>query len=488
MITTNALRGPVRTVAALGVSAALCAGALPLALSDASLQARDPQGTPQPPGAAHDVFAVVRALDAASRGVWPGFDPSTIPVALYDGEITILFRHPSPPPEFSQMPGRPGVLVAKGRYPGVAGNSTREIGGVRTATVIARPAQPVEGAVLATVEEVFHVFWLARHPSFRPNELARYAYPLKDAENLRRLLAEDEALARALEAKAAGDAARWAAAALEIRRERIPSLTEDVRSFETALEMMEGTANYVARVAVGEPPARTAERLRASRPAESIRWRFYDTGAALCLLLDRLSPGWKERSEQQPALTIVDIMDRALRTRHAEAATFSGTDTAGFATRAAGEITDLSGRQQRIRLEVLQRPGPRVVVEVEDGAEPFRVQRFDPINLMVLDAGEIAHANFLSLSGPQGTVELTNPGFVRNTFGGTVGLSAPAGRHPLSDGVRQVTIAGIDGAPKVGRDGESVTVEASGVRLALRGAAVRIDGELVRIAVKGPKR
>jgi len=41
--------------------------------------------------------------------------------------------------------------------------------------------------------------------------------------------------------------------------------------------------------------------------------------------------------------------------------------------------------------------------------------------------------------------------------------------------------------PKVGRDAGSVTVEASGVRLALRGAEVRVDGELVRITVRGPK-
>ena len=112
------------------------------------------------------------------------------------------------------------------------------------------------------------------------------------------------------------------------------------------------------------------------------------------------------------------------------------------------------------------------------------MQRFDPINLMVLDAGEIAHANFISLSVPQGTVELTNPGFVRRTFGGTVGLTFPAGRHPLSDGIRRVTIVGIEGVPKVGRDGDSVTVEASGVRLALRGAEVHVDGALIRITVR----
>jgi len=107
------------------------------------------------------------------------------------------------------MPGRPDVLVVKGRHPGVTGNSTREIGGVRTATVIATPAQTVDRTMLAVVEEVFHVFWLARHPSFRPNELARYVYPLDDANNLRALLAEDEALARALEAQRIDDAAGW---------------------------------------------------------------------------------------------------------------------------------------------------------------------------------------------------------------------------------------------------------------------------------------
>ena len=228
----------------------------------------------------------MRALDeAAARGLWPGFDPAAVPLALFDGENTILRGHPSPPPEFSPMPGRPGVLIAKGRHPAVAGNSTREIGGVRTATVIAVPGLPAQ-TMLALAEEVFHVFWLARHPMFRPNEMARYAYPFEDPQNLRALLAEDEALARALAAPSAGEAAGWAAAALEIRRARVPALAEDVRLFEAALEMMEGTANFVARLAAGEAPARTTERLRRPRRADDIRWRFYDSGAALCFVLD----------------------------------------------------------------------------------------------------------------------------------------------------------------------------------------------------------
>ena len=474
---------PVR-LACVALGLALATGAS----GGAALVAQAPQAPSQPPSASQDVFAYVRALDeAAARGVWPGFSPTGIPVALYDGEHTILLRHPSPPPEFSPMPGRPGVVIATGRHPGVAGNSTRDIGGVRTATVIATPAQPVERTMLAVVEEVFHVFWLARHPSFRPNEMARYAYPLDDVENLGRLLAENEALALALEAERIDDAAGWAAAALGIRRERVPRLAEDVRVYETSLEMMEGTANYVARVSVGEPAFRTAERLRATRPAEDIRWRFYDTGAALCLLLDRLSPGWQERSDRQPALTIVELMDEALRGRDTAAAPFSKADTAGFQARAAASIADLGGRRQRLRADFSARPGGRIVIDVMARAEPFRVQRFDPINLTVLDAGTVAHANYLTLAVPHGTVELTNPGFVRGTFGGTVSVTEAAGRHPLSDGVRRLTIAGIQGAPKVGGDEGTVSVEAPGVRLTLRGSDVRVEGELIRITVKGPR-
>ena len=211
------MRHPAPPVRTRPPAAALAGAGVILALSGAALVAQLPQAAGQPPTSSQDVFAFVRALDeAAARGVWPGFSPSGIPVALYDGEHTILLRHPSPPPEFSPMAGRPGVFIAKGRHPAVTGNSTREIGGLRTGTVIATPAQPVERTMLAVVEEVFHVFWLARHPSFRPNEMARYAYPLDDVENLGRLLAEDEALARALEAQRIDDAAGWAAAALGI--------------------------------------------------------------------------------------------------------------------------------------------------------------------------------------------------------------------------------------------------------------------------------
>jgi len=85
---------------------------------------------------------------------------------------------------------------------------------------------------------------------------------------------------------------------------------------------------------------------------------------------------------------------------------------------------------------------------------------------------------------PQGSVELTNPAFVRGSFGGTVSVTEAAGRHPLSD-IRRLTIAGIEGAPKVGGDEGTVSVEAPGVRIRLRAASVRVEGDLVHITVRG---
>jgi hypothetical protein len=431
-----------------------------------------------------DVFAFVRALDdAGARDVWPGFNPSEWPIALFDGQQTILLRHPSPPPEFAPMPGRPGVFVMNGRHPAVVWNSTKDIGGVRTATVIATPDQEVESTMLASIEEVFHVFWLGRHTNFRPNEMARYAYPVKDGRNLERILAEDEALARALEAENPQEAAGWAAAAIRIRNERLPQLSDDDRAFETGLEMMEGTANYAARVAVGQKSEATAVRLRTERQADQIRWRFYDTGAATCFLLDRFQPDWKARIDRELELSTAGLLEAAVARADVQPTAFSAAEARRFEDRAASGIAALSERQRAAREDLLGRVGPRIVIEVTGDAEPLRVARFDPINLFVLDGGEVIHPNYITFTCPSGTIELANPGFARGSFAGTVALTRAAGRHPIGDGVRALTIVGVRGTPRVDRSAGKLTLEAEGVRIVLEGADVRTEGETFRIGL-----
>jgi hypothetical protein len=181
----------------------------------------------------------------------------------------------------------------------------------------------------------------------------------------------------------------------------------------------------------------------------------------------------------------VEILERASARRNAPPKEWSDAETAGFRTRAAAEVEALAGRQERLRREILDRPGPRVVIEVAEGAEPFRTERFDPINLSVLGAGEVAHPHFITLVGPSGSIDLTNAGFARGSHAGTVGLTASAGRRPLGDGIRRLTVVGIQGAPQISHDGK-IVLTAPGLRVELRGVDLRVDGETIRITVPPP--
>ncbi len=437
----------------------------------------------------NDVFFFLEALDAAARQpLWPGFNPSAMPIAFFDGKETFLVRHPSPPPEFFPMPDRPEILVFSGHYPAVVANSTRMIGGVRTGTVLALPGQDSHGTLLASLEEVFHIFWLPRHPSFRPNEMVRYEYPVDQPENLNLLIAEDEALARSIEADSDSQAAAWGAAALQIRMKRTASLPEEVRVFENALEAREGTANYVSRRAAGETVAQTVERLRRARPADGIRWRFYDSGTALCLLLDRFMPDWKRRSEEDATLSPADLLSAALTQRRSQASVFSAAETAGFRTKSAKSIAALKETRAQLRADVLARLGARVVIQVAPEADSLMVERFDPINLSILDKGEVVHANYLTLKNESGSVDVSNQAFIRGAFAGTVSLTEPGGIHPIRDGIRRLTIVGISADPAITREKDAVKVETPELHVILRNADVHSEGRTVLVTIAPARR
>ena len=430
---------------------------------------------------ADTVFSVLEEI--AAKKVWPGFKPSTLPLALYDGEKTLLLRHPNPPSAFKPVPGRPGVLSFPGRYPEVRANSTCEITGVRTATLIATSG--VERAMRALIEEIFHVFWLARHTVFRPNEMARYAYPLTDVENLAGLLAESEALARALDADTPEQAWPSVAAALEQRSVRRLRLDEESATFETHLEMLEGPANFVGDFVMGETSALTASALRRTRGLEEIRWRFYSTGEAMGWLLERFFPGWKERLDADPNLTMQRLLEIGLARMGDAPMAFNTAEKTAFRAAAERAIADLARRRSDLRAELEARGGARLIVETAPEAQPLRLGRFDPIGLFVLGNGQVAHANFISLSDSNGSVELTNPDFAWGSFGGVVGLTESSGRRPLGDGTRRLTVFGIQGQPKAERKDGTVTIEAPGVRLNWKGAAVETEGATIRVKING---
>ncbi|MCG8606567.1 hypothetical protein MJD09_16490, partial [bacterium] len=76
---------------------------------------------------------------ASNRLLWPNYDPLSIPLAIFDGSNTYLFRHPNPPEGF-QKADRASVF--SGRHPAVTANTSAEIGGVLSATLLLDELQP----------------------------------------------------------------------------------------------------------------------------------------------------------------------------------------------------------------------------------------------------------------------------------------------------------------------------------------------------------
>lgn len=398
------------------------------------------------------------AMNTRQEALWPGFDPLVVPLAVYDGDRTFLFRHPAPPAGFVPVSNdSPAAYVWTGRHEAVTANSNAEVGGVPTATVLLDRPQPgrslLDMAAVA-VHEAFHVYQRARHPSWIVNEADLFTYPTdaSDLLALRRL--ETEALRRALTADEATDAACWARKALALRGERYARMDSAFAAYERGTELNEGLATYVEMRAAGRrevdlPPAEFG-------PAE-VRRRAYATGFALALLLDRFLPGWPAKFEANDSQALDAALAMALQPGNA--CMFGDAFVAEAEEKARAEVLARAAELTR-RLDAFEaKPGWRVVVEVGRG-EPLWPQGFDPLNVERVDAGRVLHTRFLRLGNAAGRLEVLN----------AEALTEGVGSHPLFQGVRRVVLTGI-AEPDVSDVEGQVTLRAPGLTVEFKGAS-----------------
>ncbi len=371
--------------------------------------------------------------------LWPGFDPRTIPVAIYDGTRTTLLCHPSPPSEF-----RDGVY--EGRHPAVTANSSATIGGVATATVMPGANDGV------IVHEQFHVYQRAKHPKWEANEADVFLYPIDDAKALALQRLEHEALRRALVAK---NARCWTRAALALRRQRFARIGPTAAAYDRGSELNEGLATYIQHRVLGTPASRVFDD---SDPApESVRQRAYASGHALARLLDRVAPRWREQLEAGDPRSLDELLSGAVGSQPTDCA-FSDAERMTIETRAAADAANVRTRRAEQRAAFLTRAGWRVTITTD---APLFPAGFDPLNLQLVTERELLHTRFVKLSGERGSLEV----FGRHA------LTESAGTHPLFNGVRRITLTGFAEEPSVvERDGVT-TISADGVTGTLRGAA-----------------
>jgi hypothetical protein len=234
-----------------------------------------------------DPIEVIRAFRrVAAPDLWPGFDPATTPVELFDGASTYLLNHPSPPDGFRPVAGQQNIYVYPGQHETVRANTGTMVSGVPTATAdISGKTSSVDELASLLVHETVHVFQGRHYPNWGGNEMELFTYPVDNAELLAERRLESIALVRAVGATNQKDAGCWAATALALRSKRFAGLAATDAAYERGVELREGLAQYVEFKSIGKPAALTVEDFP---PAQAqVRQRAYASGQALALLLDR---------------------------------------------------------------------------------------------------------------------------------------------------------------------------------------------------------
>lgn len=408
--------------------------------------------------------------ELAGRELWPGFDPLAYPLAVFDGASTYLVDHPEPPPEFATVEDVPGVQVMDGRHPLVNANSSVELGGVMTATLLldGMDGDDPLGALAVAAHEAFHVYQRAQFPSWVVDESQLFLHPADDAEALALRRAESLAWRRAL---LADDGLSQAALALELRRQRNDLLSDGMVGYERGLELKEGLARYVQdRCLPARPPsAAPAE----GWPAEVVRQRAYVTGATMAHLLDRCSEGWRELLNEGEIVFLDDALRWALVDRDVSPAAQSAAEQGAITARANQDTAAVASARKDERAAFLSQEGAAIVVRVTGGG-PLSPQGFDPLNVRSLGGRDVLHTRWLLLQ--RGDDEIT--------IDGRSALTAGAGSHPLFGGVAELVVSGLADAPVVEESGAETLVTAPGFSGRFTGADVASTAGLLIITLK----
>lgn len=433
-----------------------------------------PRGAAEPPRENLPFEISAHVEKVASSAIWPGFDPARVPLAIFDGERTLLFRHPKPPPEFSPLPGRPAVRVSAGRHPLVRANTSISLGGVATATLLLDlPEQRSAEELAATaVHEAFHVHQAERHPKWGGNEVDLFTYPIDDARLLQLSRLEAEALRRALTAKRDRDSACWAATALDARRQRFGSLGEAGAAYERGTELKEGLARLVEGRALGGTD-RGSILPRDEFPAGAVRARSYAVGHALGALLDRFRKGWEGSLGHDASPSLDSLLSETLRARgkgDARKCAFSRAESDRALAGAERSVELAAMTREAVRKDFLAREGWTLVVTAP---EPLLPQAFDPLNVERLGPGEVLHTRWVKLGNSAGSIEVLN----------ARALTEAAGAHPLFEGVRRVTVTGLPREPEIRESSGTVAIASAGVTGEFRGARASRDRRTITISL-----
>ena len=384
---------PRRAAAAVGLCLALLAGAL------AQQNSSPPRLSPKK--AAEILQFCVQLAGVAGDDIWPGFDARKYAFVNLAADATGYSLGFSDAP---QDPQRRTLLMTY---------DIRNYG--------------LEEAVSLAFHESFHVFESdgerAGAKWRRENSMLVAAYPETEVRLSALFNIEGQLLLAALRAK--DEAARRDAARrfLAVRRLRHGEMEGRFVEFEKGAESNEGLAEYAGTKAVllGITAARQqrlsipfqhedersylekkyAQLASITDAGKNSRLRFYFTGSAQGLLLDRLMPDWRRRV-QFDAVALQDLLTEAVSPAPAgaadgAAATLKEYDYAGVVKREEANVAQKQAQKQAVLDGVLRQKGRRYVLDFSQAGKMGNTNFFDPMNITMVTRQTRVHTRMLKI-------------------------------------------------------------------------------------------
>ena len=423
--------------------------------------------------------------------IWPGFRPDTIPtlyVVAHRGKVLVQWRHDWPA-GFTVTPTRSDV--------GIAGSGMVSLPSGKFISFMSVDSSMSPGLVLGTsIHEAFHSFErsvMKEGQSFGSWENAMLVgtYPVFDVENEAAFALEGRTLRQALEAPSVERARRAAREFLALRESRQRVLDSEFTEFEKRAEMNEGLAQYalirglreVAQREGGPWPA-AARREAAIESAlldsllglsqRSVRRRFYATGSAIALVLDRLAGReWKalllrENLNLQETLALVSGYDSV----GPSAVNGDRREMTAMMAESRRSVERLRASRVRQADGIVTGSGTRVTVDPTLlGGGALQWCGFDPQNTLQTGDGRTIHVRFLNVCAGD---------LVKGSFDIPVVQSDSSGALSFTVETASLRLTG-NSQPLEVDDGE--TEEATGLKLT--GTSVELEARRARVTRRG---
>ncbi|MCB2200583.1 hypothetical protein KQI63_14355 [bacterium] len=416
--------------------------------------------------------------DLAQEELWPGYDPSTIPLAIFLDATTWLYNYPGTPEGF-QPSSEANCYWMAGKHPTIVANSSGLIDSVMVSTLLIEGNQKHSDAEWASIalHEGFHVYQ-QQHTSWSTNEADLFLYPQESAEVLANRRLETWALSQALKADD-DDRTRWAATVLELRNARYDLLPIPAQRYECAVELVEGTAYYVESKArsFADQPIKPDDRVNPDGyELAGIRQRSYHSGIAFALLLDDFLPDWKDKIavpdeflevEWTPLSVLLGSSDLL---QHAEPMTIDDAKRDRVQAQAEEEAAQYVLDRQAEFDSFANRSGWAIELETDPSA-PLFIRGFDPMNVSRLGEGRVLNKRYLALGNEQAELQVMNQQVLTKTENGV----------PLFSGVQQILITGLNEEPAVEQMQGITRYTFDGGQLVVRNAAVTKEGNKLLI-------